>query len=84
MQLFDQDGDVLVLEDEETAEEELAAMITPADRITSNWVFDDPNSVIPNIELSVVYPFYPINEMNSDFAYFDVSSSIENLLQIIL
>ncbi len=78
MQLFDQDGDVLVLEDEEEVEEEFATMITPADGINSNSVFDDPNSVVPNVEQFVVYPFYPISEMNSDFAYFDVSSGIEN------
>ena len=72
MQLFDQDEDVLTLEDEEAAEEGLAAMITSADAITSIWVFDDPNSV--------VYPFYLINEMNSNVAYFDVSSGIENLI----
>ncbi len=71
MQLFDQDEDVLTLEDEKATTEGLAAMITLVDGITSSWVFDDPNSV--------VYPFYLINEMNSNVAYFDVSSGIENL-----
>jgi hypothetical protein len=50
MQLFNQDGDVLALIDEEAAEEELATMITPADEITSSWIFNDPDSVVPNIE----------------------------------
>jgi hypothetical protein len=36
MQLFDQDGDVFILDDEEAAKEELATMITPADGITSS------------------------------------------------
>ena len=46
MQLFDQDEDVLTLEDEEATEEELTTMITPVDGITSSQVFDDPNSVV--------------------------------------
>jgi hypothetical protein len=79
MQLFNQDGDVLVLEDEGATEEALSTMITSADGITSSWVFDDPNSIVPNVELFVVYPFYLINEMNFDFAYFDVTFGIENL-----
>ena len=85
MQLFDQDGDVFILDDEEAAKEELATMITPADGITSSWIFyDDSNSIFPNVEQFATYPFYPINEMNFDFAYFDVSFSSENLTAKIL
>jgi hypothetical protein len=79
MPLFDQDGNVLVLEDEEKIGEKLAAMITPADGITSNWIFDDSNYVVPNVEQFPTDPFYPINEMNSNFGYIDVSSGIEKL-----
>ena len=79
MQLLNQDGDVLVLEDEGATEEALSTMITSAEGITSSWVFDDPNSIVPNVEQFVVYPFYLINEMNFDFAYFDVTFGIENL-----
>ena len=77
MRLFDQDGNVLVLEDEEKTGEEIAAMITPADGITSNWIFYDFNYVVPNVEQFPTYPFYPINEMNSNFGYIDVSSGIK-------
>ena len=46
-----------MFEDEEATREELVAMITPVDGITSSWVFDDSNSVIPNFEQFATYLF---------------------------